>query len=132
MKLAGCASVVTGGASGLGEATARALAAEDVKVAIFDRDESKGPAVAESIGGVFCKVDVTNEEQVASIFDTAVERFGRVDLLVSNAGVLIAQPFSVTFSDTPSTLMVRSSLPIPQKGLGTSVISVIQLSFRYS
>ena len=44
MKLAGCAAVVTGGASGLGEATARALAAEGVKVAIFDRDESKGPA----------------------------------------------------------------------------------------
>jgi hypothetical protein len=49
----------------------------------------------------------------------------------SNADVFTAQPFSITFSDTPSTLMVKSSVPIPQKGLGTSVISVIQLSFRY-
>jgi NAD(P)-dependent dehydrogenase (short-subunit alcohol dehydrogenase family) len=86
MKLAGCAAVVTGGASGLGEATARALAAEGVKVAIFDRDESKGPAVAESIGGVFCKVDVTSDESVDSGFAKARAAHGQERILINCAG----------------------------------------------
>jgi NAD(P)-dependent dehydrogenase (short-subunit alcohol dehydrogenase family) len=86
MKLAGCAAVVTGGASGLGEATARALAAEGVKVAIFDRDESKGPAVAESIGGVFCKVDVTSDESVDAGFAKARAAHGQERILINCAG----------------------------------------------
>jgi len=55
------AAVVTGGASGLGEATARALAAQGVKVAIFDMNEARGEEVAKDIGGVFCKVNVTSD-----------------------------------------------------------------------
>ena len=86
MKLAGCAAVVTGGASGLGEATARALAAEGVKVAIFDRDESKGPGVAESIGGVFCKVDVTSDESVDAGFAKARAAHGQERILINCAG----------------------------------------------
>jgi NAD(P)-dependent dehydrogenase (short-subunit alcohol dehydrogenase family) len=58
------AAVVTGGASGLGEATVRALASHGVKVAIFDMNAEKGEAVAKSVGGVFCKVNVTSEEEV--------------------------------------------------------------------
>lgn len=58
------AAVVTGGASGLGEATARALSEHGVKVAIFDLNDVKGEAVAKEIGGVFCQVDVTLEEAV--------------------------------------------------------------------
>ena len=57
-------AVVTGGASGLGEATARALAAKGAKVAIFDMNEEKGEAVANDIGGIFCKVNVTSDEDV--------------------------------------------------------------------
>jgi NAD(P)-dependent dehydrogenase (short-subunit alcohol dehydrogenase family) len=86
MKLAGCAAVVTGGASGLGEATARALAAEGVKVAIFDRDDTKGPAVAESIGGVFCKVDVTSDESVDAGFAKARAAHGQERILINCAG----------------------------------------------
>ncbi|MEO5641190.1 MAG: SDR family NAD(P)-dependent oxidoreductase, partial [Sphingomicrobium sp.] len=62
MKIDGVAAVVTGGASGLGEATARALAAKGAKVAIFDRDVERGEMVAGEIGGVFCEVDVTSDE----------------------------------------------------------------------
>jgi hypothetical protein len=58
------AAVVTGGASGLGEATARALAAKGVKVAIFDLQADKGEALAAEIGGVFCNVNVTSDESV--------------------------------------------------------------------
>jgi len=58
MKLEGdIAAVVTGGASGLGEATARALAAKGVKVALFDLKEDRGQQVASEIGGVFCNVN---------------------------------------------------------------------------
>ena len=65
MKLdSGISAVVTGGASGLGEATARALAAEGVKIAIFDMNEEKGEAVAKELGGVFCNVNVTDEAAV--------------------------------------------------------------------
>ena len=58
------AAVVTGGASGLGAATVRALAAQGVKVAIFDMNETTGEAVAKEVGGVFCKCNVTSEEEV--------------------------------------------------------------------
>jgi len=87
MKLNGCAAVVTGGASGLGEATARALAAEGVKVAIFDRDATKGPAVAEAIGGTFCPVDVTSDESVDAGFAKARAAHGQERILINCAGV---------------------------------------------
>ena len=62
MKLdSSVAAVVTGGASGLGEATVRALAAQGVKVAIFDMNDAKGEAVAADVGGVFCWCNVTSD-----------------------------------------------------------------------
>ena len=65
MKLSSSVSaVITGGASGLGEATARLLASHGVKVAIFDMNEAKGEAVAAELGGVFCKVNVTSDAEV--------------------------------------------------------------------
>ncbi len=74
MKLDGSISaVVTGGASGLGEGTARALAAQGVKVAIFDMQADKGEAVAADIGGVFCSVDVTDDASVAAGFEKTAE-----------------------------------------------------------
>ena len=86
MKLAGFSAVVTGGASGLGEATARALAAEGVKVAIFDLNAEVGPVVAEQIGGVFCKVDVTDEASVDAGFGAARAAHGQERILVNCAG----------------------------------------------
>ena len=87
MKIDGTAAVVTGGASGLGEATARALAAKGAKVAIFDRDADKGEKVAAEIGGVFCEVDVTSDEKVAAAFDKARAAHGQERILVNCAGV---------------------------------------------
>ncbi|GGL31682.1 MULTISPECIES: SDR family NAD(P)-dependent oxidoreductase [Caulobacter] len=80
------AAVVTGGASGLGEATARALAAQGVKVAIFDMNEAKGEAVAREIGGVFCKVNVTSDEDVDAGFAKARAAHGQERVLVNCAG----------------------------------------------
>jgi NAD(P)-dependent dehydrogenase (short-subunit alcohol dehydrogenase family) len=87
MKIDGTAAVVTGGASGLGEATARALAAKGAKVAIFDRDADKGERVAVEIGGVFCEVDVTSDEKVVAAFEKARAAHGQERILVNCAGV---------------------------------------------
>ena len=79
-------AVVTGGASGLGEATARALAAKGAKVAIFDLQEEKGKKVAEEIGGIFCEVNVTDDASVDAGFATAREAHGQERILVNCAG----------------------------------------------
>ena len=80
------AAVITGGASGLGAATARALAAKGVKVAIFDLQEEKGKAVAAEIGGVFCEVNVTDDASVDAGFAKAREAHGQERILVNCAG----------------------------------------------
>ncbi|WP_296674964.1 SDR family NAD(P)-dependent oxidoreductase [Novosphingobium sp.] len=80
------AAVVTGGASGLGAATARALAAKGVKVAIFDLQEEKGKAVAAEIGGVFCEVNVTDDASVDAGFAKARDAHGQERILVNCAG----------------------------------------------
>ena len=86
MELNGLAAVVTGGASGLGEATARALAAAGVKVALFDLNAERGQAVAGEIGGTFCKVDVTDDASVDAGFAQAREAHGQERILVNCAG----------------------------------------------
>lgn len=87
MDISGVAAVVTGGASGLGEATARELAHRGAKVAIFDRDPERGGKVASEIGGVFCEVDVTSDEKVAAAFARAREAHGQERVLVNCAGI---------------------------------------------
>lgn len=87
MKLdSSIAAVVTGGASGLGAATARALAAQGVKVAIFDLNETAGTAIAAEIGGTFCRVDVTSEADVDAGFAQARQRHGQERILINCAG----------------------------------------------
>jgi NAD(P)-dependent dehydrogenase (short-subunit alcohol dehydrogenase family) len=76
------AAVVTGGASGLGRATAQALAAAGVKVAIFDVNEAQGQEVAQAIGGLFCKVDITSEDSVVAGFAKARAAHGQERVLV--------------------------------------------------
>ncbi|MFZ4687969.1 MAG: SDR family NAD(P)-dependent oxidoreductase [Polymorphobacter sp.] len=76
------AAVVTGGASGLGRASAEALAAAGAKVAIFDMNAEKGEAVAREIGGVFCLVNVTDEESVVAGFAKARAANGQERILV--------------------------------------------------
>ena len=87
MNIEGIAAVVTGGASGLGEATARALAAKGAKVAIFDRDADKGEKIAAEIGGIFCEADVTSDEKIAAAFAKARDAHGQERVLVNCAGV---------------------------------------------
>jgi len=81
------AAVVTGGASGLGEATARMLAAQGVKVAIFDMNAERGEAVARDMGALFCQVDVTDEASIDAGLVKAREKNGVERILVNCAGI---------------------------------------------
>jgi NAD(P)-dependent dehydrogenase (short-subunit alcohol dehydrogenase family) len=90
MDINGMAAVVTGSASGLGEATARELAKRGAKVAVLDRDVERGGRVATEIGGVFCEVDVTSDDKVAAAFAKAREAHGIERILVNCAGVATA------------------------------------------
>ena len=80
-------AIITGGASGLGEATARALASHGVKVGIFDLNEEKGEAVAAELGGAFAKVNVTSEEDVDAGFAKIRGALGQERILVNCAGI---------------------------------------------
>jgi NAD(P)-dependent dehydrogenase (short-subunit alcohol dehydrogenase family) len=87
MKLdSSVSAVVTGGASGLGEATVRALAAHGVKCAIFDMNAEKGEKVAKEVGGVFCQMNVTDEASVDAAFAKARAAIGQERILVNCAG----------------------------------------------
>ena len=87
MDINGVAAVVTGAASGLGEATARELARRGAKVAIFDRDSARGEQVASELGGIFCEGDVTSDDAVKAAFDKARTAHGQERILVNCAGV---------------------------------------------
>jgi NAD(P)-dependent dehydrogenase (short-subunit alcohol dehydrogenase family) len=81
------AAIVTGGASGLGEATARTLAADGAKVAIFDLQRERGEMVAREIGGLFCEADVANEQSIDGALAAARAAHGIERVLVCCAGI---------------------------------------------
>ena len=97
MKFEGTAAVVTGGASGLGAATARALAGAGAKVALFDLNPDKGEALAAELGGVYCKVDVRSDDEVDTGFARARDAHGQERILVNCAGV--GNAFKTAFRD---------------------------------
>ncbi|AFE03668.1 2,5-dichloro-2,5-cyclohexadiene-1,4-diol dehydrogenase [Corallococcus coralloides DSM 2259] len=87
-RVEGKVALVTGGAGGLGAASARMLAREGAKVVVTDRREDEARAVVEELGdaGLFLPLDVTREDQWVSALARTVEKFGRLDVLVNNAG----------------------------------------------
>lgn len=91
MELKGTSAVVTGGASGLGAATARGFAAQGAKVTIFDLNEETGQKVAAEIGGIFAKVNVTDEASVNAGLDKAEAAHGTPRVLVNCAGIAIGE-----------------------------------------
>jgi len=91
MNITDCAAVISGGASGLGEACARKLAAAGAKVAIFDLNAERGEAVAKSIKGMFANVNVSEEDSVMAGLNQAAEAHGEARILVNCAGIAIGQ-----------------------------------------
>ncbi|QQN74665.1 SDR family NAD(P)-dependent oxidoreductase [Croceicoccus sp. YJ47] len=86
MILSDTAAIVTGGASGLGEATARVLAKEGVKVTLFDMNSERGAEVASEIGAHFCEVNITDEAAVDKAFASARAQHGQERILINCAG----------------------------------------------
>ncbi|MTA10417.1 MAG: SDR family NAD(P)-dependent oxidoreductase, partial [Actinobacteria bacterium] len=86
MEINGVSAIVTGGASGIGAATARLLAAKGAKVVIADLQADKGEALAKEIGGAFCKVDVTQTEDIMNAIEMAKD-MGPLRVLVNSAGI---------------------------------------------
>jgi len=91
MKLTGVSAIITGGASGLGAATAQALHKEGVKVALWDLNEESGEALAKELGGVFCKTNVSDEASVAASLAKSVAAHGTPSILVNCAGIAIGE-----------------------------------------
>src|SRR3954452_24568550 len=86
MEIAGASAIVTGGASGLGEATARLLAERGARVLVLDVGAERGAQIADEIGGRFAKADVRSESEVIAAVDAATE-LGPLRVLVNCAGV---------------------------------------------
>jgi NAD(P)-dependent dehydrogenase (short-subunit alcohol dehydrogenase family) len=86
-RLAGKVAVVTGAGSGIGLATVRRFAAEGAKVVCADIDPEAGGKAAAEVGGLFVQVDVTSEPAVQTLFQTAVDEFGGLDVTFNNAGI---------------------------------------------
>ncbi|KUH83124.1 MULTISPECIES: SDR family NAD(P)-dependent oxidoreductase [unclassified Mycobacterium] len=101
MNIEGASAIVTGGASGLGAATARALSQRGARVVILDRQEDGGRKVAAELGGIFAPADVSDEEQVQGAVDAAVD-LGPLRVLVNCAGL-----------GPPGRIVDREGTPIP-------------------
>lgn len=86
MEIEGKKAIVVGGASGFGRATAEALAKRGASVAVLDRPQSKGQEVADSIGGVFLPVDVTDFDGTEKVLEQAVSELGGLHIIVTTAG----------------------------------------------
>ena len=97
MEIKGKAGVITGGSSGIGRATAERLAKEGAAIVVADLDEAGGAETVkriESAGGraVFVKADVTKLDDARRMLDTAMSKFGRLDILHNNAGIGVGAP----------------------------------------
>ena len=98
-RVEGKVAVVTGGCSGIGLATVQRFAAEGAKVVIGDVDDANGSRIAQEIGGVFVHCDVTSPEQVETLFRTANDEFGSVDIAFNNAGISPPEDDSILTTD---------------------------------
>src|SRR3954468_10126573 len=86
MRLAGKIAVVTGGGSGMGTAICRRFVDEGARVVLVDNRADRAEPIARELGAVFVDADVSRDADVRKMIDAAVERFGRLDVLVNNAG----------------------------------------------
>jgi len=139
MRFEGKVALVTGGTSGIGEATALRLATEGARVAIVGRDSVRGSALVDLVGAdggeaAFFAADVTREDEVSAMVEAVMSRFGRIDVLVNNAGIINFGTVITADVDEWDTLMAtnvrsvflvsRYALPHMIAGGGGSVINL--------
>ncbi len=106
-RLAGKTAVITGGASGIGLATARRLRAEGANIVIGDMDPVTGAKAAEEVEGIFVQVNVTDEAQVDNLFDEAVKKYGSLDIAFNNAGISPPDDDSIETTELPAWQKVQ-------------------------
>ncbi len=142
MRLKDKVTLVTGGAHGMGEATARLFAREGAKVVIADILEREGNAVAASIaasGGEaqFVRLDVADEQQWGEVVDQIVARYGRLDVLVNNAGIsggvherMSTEHFDrlIAVNARGTFLGIKYAVPVMQKAGGGSIVNQSSIS----
>jgi NAD(P)-dependent dehydrogenase (short-subunit alcohol dehydrogenase family) len=116
------AAVVTGGASGLGRASAQALAAAGVKVAVFDIDEAAGEALAKELGGVFCNVDIMSEESCEAGFAKARAAHGQ-ERVVVHCAMVAGGGKTVGFDKTTGGFKRAATASVERAALGIFVAS---------
>ena len=109
-QLNGLVTIITGAAAGLGQATARRFVADGATVILSDIQVERGLAVAKELGASFRAANVAVEADVAALVDETVQRFGRLDCMINNAGVLgvvgsIAEISDTAWNDTISVLL---------------------------
>ena len=106
MELKNKVAIITGGASGLGEATARRYHAHGTKVAIFDLNTERGEALVSELGSnaIFCQVNVSDEESVTKAIDTTMAEFGAIHICNNFAGIGSASKTYDARKDVPHTL----------------------------
>ena len=106
--LAGRVCLVTGGAQGIGEACCRRLALEQAHLVIADTDEVRGAALADALGALFVHCDVGDKQQVDALVARTLRAYGRIDVLVNNAGIFKAAEFlDITEADFDAVLRVN-------------------------
>ncbi len=106
-RLAGKVAVITGGASGIGFATAQRLRAEGATVVIGDMDETAGQKAAAEVEGLFIKVNVTDEAEVDNLFDLTAKTYGSVDIAFNNAGISPPDDDSIETTELPAWQKVQ-------------------------
>ena len=139
-RVAGKVALVTGGAKGLGEADARALAAQGAKVVLTDVDDNAGQAVAEDIGALFKRQDVTDEAGWQRIIAEIKAEFGALHVLVNNAGIVL--PGSIegqTYADYRAQVAVSAdatflgckyAIPLMAQSGGGSIINMASVASK--
>ncbi|MYF50526.1 MAG: SDR family NAD(P)-dependent oxidoreductase, partial [Gammaproteobacteria bacterium] len=139
-RVAGKVALVTGGAKGLGEADARALAAEGARVVLTDVDDNAGQAVAEDIGGVFKRHDVTDEARWQQLIAEIKAEFGALHVLVNNAGIVLPGSIeSQTYADYRAQVAVSAdatflgcqhAIPLMVESGGGSIINMASVASK--
>ena len=134
-RLQGRVAVVTGGASCIGLASVRRMAAEGAKIVIGDLDPNAGKAAADEVGGLFVPTNVTQKDDVDNLFQTALREYGSVDIAFNNAGISPPEDDSILETDleawrkvqdvnlTSVYLCCKAAIPIMQKQGKGSIIN---------
>ena len=141
-QLSGKVAAVTGGASGIGEATVRRFIAEGAQVAFADRDVERGQRIAaeiEASGGqaVFVATHVEQEAEVAAFIQSAVDRFGQLNILVNNAGIRMYHTVVEASAESWNTILgvnlmgyvfgAKAAIPAMRQVGGGSIVNICLL-----